>query len=47
MVQLKGGVIAALASFRPVPVLFLGVGESVDDLKPFVAKDFVNAFFDD
>ena len=43
----KGGVIAALASFRPVPVLFLGVGESVDDLKPFVAKDFVNAFFDD
>lgn len=43
----KGGVIAAIARSRPVPLRFIGVGEQRDDLRPFVAADFVNALFDD
>ena len=43
----KGGVIAAIASVRPHPLRFIGVGESLDDLRPFVAKEFVNALFED
>jgi fused signal recognition particle receptor len=39
----KGGVVAAIAKQRPVPLRFIGVGEGVDDLKPFVATDFVDA----
>jgi fused signal recognition particle receptor len=39
----KGGVLAAIARSRPVPVLFIGVGEGIDDLKPFVAREFANA----
>ena len=33
----KGGVVAAIAKERPIPLRFIGVGEGVDDLKPFVA----------
>ena len=33
----KGGVIAAIAKTRPIPVRFIGVGEELDDLRPFVA----------
>ncbi len=39
----KGGVIAAIAKAHPIPVRFIGVGEAVDDLRPFVAEDFVAA----
>lgn len=39
----KGGVIAALAKTYPIPIRFIGVGEGLDDLRPFVAEDFVNA----
>lgn len=39
----KGGVVAAIAKERPVPLRFIGVGEGLDDLKPFVATDFVDA----
>ena len=39
----KGGVIAAIAKAHPIPVRFIGVGEGLDDLRPFAAKDFVNA----
>ncbi len=42
----KGGVLAAIARVRPVPVYFIGVGEQIDDLRPFVAKDFVDAMFE-
>ncbi len=42
----KGGVIAAIAQSRPKPVRFIGVGESLDDLRPFVARDFVDALFE-
>ncbi|GAB1233404.1 hypothetical protein UT4_18710 [Ferrigenium sp. UT4] len=39
----KGGVIAAIAQAHPIPVRFIGVGEGLDDLQPFVAEDFVAA----
>lgn len=39
----KGGVIAAIAKAHPIPVRFIGVGESLDDLRPFDAEDFVTA----
>ena len=39
----KGGVIAALARERPVPILFLGVGERPQDLQPFSARQFAEA----
>ena len=45
----KGGVVAAIAlarSGRPIPLYFVGVGEGVDDLRPFVARDFVEALID-
>ncbi|HWV19204.1 MAG TPA: signal recognition particle-docking protein FtsY [Rhodocyclaceae bacterium] len=42
----KGGVLAAIARQCPKPVRFIGVGEGVDDLQPFVAKDFVAALFE-
>lgn len=41
----KGGAIAAIAQARPIPVRYIGVGESVDDLRPFDARDFVDAIF--
>jgi len=39
----KGGVVAAIAKERPIPLRFIGVGEGLDDLKPFVAAEFVDA----
>jgi len=39
----KGGVIAAIARRCPKPVRFIGVGEGIDDLRPFSARDFVEA----
>jgi fused signal recognition particle receptor len=39
----KGGMVAAIAKERPIPLRFIGVGEGLDDLKPFVAADFVDA----
>ena len=42
----KGGTIAAISRYKPIPVRFIGVGESIDDLRPFDAKEFVDALFD-
>ena len=42
----KGGVIAAIARERPIPVRFAGVGEGLEDLRPFDAEAFVAALFD-
>ena len=42
----KGGVILAIAKAKPIPLLFVGVGEGIDDLRPFVARDFVEALID-
>ncbi|MCZ7566887.1 MAG: signal recognition particle-docking protein FtsY [Burkholderiales bacterium] len=39
----RGGVIAAIARSRPVPVVHVGVGEGIDDLRPFSARDFAQA----
>ncbi len=41
----KGGVIAAIARTQPIPLRFIGVGEGIDDLQPFVAREFVDALF--
>ena len=43
----KGGVIAAIAEARPIPIRFIGIGEAIDDLRPFSASDFADALFDD
>ena len=39
----KGGIVIAVADSLQIPVKFVGVGEQVDDLMPFEAKDFVEA----
>ena len=42
----KGGVIFAIAKQLDIPIRFIGVGEQIDDLRPFVAQEFVQALFD-
>ncbi|KAF1048533.1 signal recognition particle-docking protein FtsY [Xylophilus sp.] len=39
----KGGVLAAIAQERPVPVYFIGVGEKLEDLETFDAREFAQA----
>ncbi|AYR26255.1 signal recognition particle-docking protein FtsY [Herbaspirillum rubrisubalbicans] len=39
----KGGILAAIAKTRPVPLYFIGVGEKIEDLQPFNATEFVDA----
>ena len=39
----RGGVVCAIAQEKPVPLFFVGVGEDIDDLRPFVARDFAEA----
>lgn len=41
----KGGVIFALSKKFALPVRFIGVGESIDDLQPFAAEPFIKALF--
>lgn len=41
----KGGVIFALSRQMQLPIRFLGVGEQIEDLRPFVAGEFVEALF--
>ncbi|ULJ63686.1 signal recognition particle-docking protein FtsY [Wielerella bovis] len=43
----RGGVLAALAGSRAIPVRYIGVGERIDDLRPFDARSFVDALLDD
>ena len=42
----KGGIVFALAEQLAIPIRFIGVGESIDDLRPFKAKEFTEALFD-
>ncbi|MGH8674623.1 MAG: signal recognition particle-docking protein FtsY, partial [Burkholderiales bacterium] len=49
----KGGVVCAIAHLnstspgrKPIPLLFVGVGEGIDDLRPFVAAEFAEALVD-
>ncbi|MDH3847903.1 MAG: signal recognition particle-docking protein FtsY, partial [Gammaproteobacteria bacterium] len=39
----KGGILLAIANALQVPVRFIGIGESAEDMQPFVAEDFVDA----
>jgi fused signal recognition particle receptor len=41
----KGGVIFAIANKMQMPIRFIGVGEGIDDLRPFNAEEFVAALF--
>jgi len=42
----KGGVLAAIARERPVPVYFIGVGEQLEDLQTFSAREFAQALLE-
>ncbi|WP_290697339.1 signal recognition particle-docking protein FtsY [Amphritea sp.] len=42
----KGGIIFAIAKQLDIPIRYIGVGEQIDDLRPFKAKEFVSALFD-
>ena len=39
----KGGIVIAVADALQIPVKYIGVGEKIDDLMPFRAKEFVEA----
>ena len=39
----RGGILVALAEKHKLPVHFIGVGEGIDDLAPFTARDFAKA----
>ncbi len=41
----KGGVIFAVADKHSIPIRYLGVGEGIDDLRPFNSDDFIDALF--
>jgi fused signal recognition particle receptor len=41
----RGGVVMGIARQCPKPIRFIGVGEQIDDLRPFSARDFVDALF--
>ena len=42
----KGGILFSIASTLKLPVRFIGVGEGIDDLRPFNASEFVDALLD-
>ena len=39
----RGGILVAIAARHKLPVHFIGVGEGIEDLAPFAAKDFAKA----
>jgi fused signal recognition particle receptor len=41
----KGGVLVAIVDTLEIPIKFIGLGEAVDDLRPFDAPEFINALF--
>ena len=43
----KGGIVFAVADKHAIPIRYLGVGEGIDDLRPFNAIDFIDALFTD
>ena len=42
----KGGIAVAIQSELGIPVKYIGVGESIDDLQKFDSEEFVNALFE-
>ena len=43
MVLLKGGVVIGIVNENKIPVKFIGIGEQIDDMEIFNAKDFVSS----
>ena len=43
----KGGIIFAISKQLQLPIRFIGVGEQAEDLRPFVAAEFIEAVFGD
>ena len=43
----KGGIVFSIKRELDIPVKFIGVGEGIDDMKPFSAKEFVDALFEE
>ena len=43
----KGGIIFSVADQFNIPIRYIGVGEKIDDLRSFIADDFINALFDE
>ena len=43
----KGGIIVGIANDMDIPVIYIGIGEQVEDLREFHAKEFVEALFED
>ena len=43
----KGGIIFSIADQFNIPIRYIGVGEKIEDLRPFVADDFIDALFDE
>ena len=43
----KGGIIFSIADQFNIPIRYIGIGEKIEDLRPFVADDFINALFDE
>lgn len=43
----KGGILFAIAKELKIPIRFIGVGEQIDDLRPFKAEEFVDALFNE
>ncbi|MGR5128481.1 signal recognition particle-docking protein FtsY [Photobacterium swingsii] len=43
----KGGVIFAIADQFNIPIRYIGIGEGIDDLRPFAADEFIEALFSD
>ena len=42
----KGGIIFAIANQLKIPIRYIGIGEGIEDLRPFNADDFVDALFE-
>ena len=42
----KGGIVVGISGELDIPIKFIGIGEKIDDLRPFDATDFVQAIFD-
>jgi len=42
----KGGIALSIKDELGLPIKYVGVGEKIDDLRPFVAEDFVNALLE-
>ena len=43
----KGGIVISIRKELDIPVKFIGVGEKIDDMKPFNSNDFANALFEE